>query len=177
MSRSMQAILPAALLCLIAAAGGAQPSAPPPAQLIDRVIADTNISARVSLALDNGYGVGLEPWDGRHTEIRHQVMGRQVDVNGDHEPEWLVIVASHVTCNETGLECRLLVYSGQKDGYRRLWAAYRLGTGPTIGATQLGEVRAGPGQSNGWLDLSWSSARPSNRGTAIQLKYDGQAYR
>jgi hypothetical protein len=149
----------------------------PPDALIDKVIEDTGIKAQAMLALDSGYGVGLESWDGRQSDIRKTLLGRQLDLNGDGQREWLVIIASHVTCNETQLDCRLMVYSGQKDGYRRLWTHFQLGTGPTIGAHQLGEVKAGPGQSNKWMDLSWVSAKPTTKGKPVGLKFDGQAYR
>jgi hypothetical protein len=149
----------------------------PPDALIDKVIEDTGIKAQAMLALDGGYGVGLESWDGRRTDIRQQLIGRQIDLNGDREREWLVIIASHVTCNETQLDCRLLVYAGQKDGYRKLWTPYQLGTGPSIGAHQLAEVKAGPGQTNKWLDLSWISAKPTTKGKPVGLKFDGQVYR
>ena len=65
----------AAGLALLLAAGRAAsqtPKAPPPA-LIDQVLKDTNLSAQVSLALDNGYGLGLDSWDGTRTDIRKQV--------------------------------------------------------------------------------------------------------
>ena len=172
-------IASAAGLALLLAAGRAAsqtPKAPPPG-LIDQVLKDTNLSAQVSLALDNGYGLGLDSWDGTRTDIRKQVQGRQVDLNGDKVPEWLVLIASHVTCSESQNDCRLLVYSGEKDGYRRLWGTYRLGTGPVMGGEQLAAVKAGPGQTNAWLDLSWPSQKPSTRGQTITLKFDGKEYR
>ncbi|MCC7416923.1 MAG: hypothetical protein IT176_07240 [Acidobacteria bacterium] len=175
--RAVAAALPAAaVLALARPAGAAQPAKPPPA-LVDQVMADTNLKTQVSLALDNGYGVGLNSWDGRLTDIRRQVTGRQIDLNGDRTPEWLVLVQSHITCSETQIDCRLLVYTPEGGGFRRVWAAYRLGTGPVIGGRQLGEVTAGPGRTNGWLDLSWRSMAPSTRGQTIALKFDGREYR
>jgi hypothetical protein len=156
----------------------AQTAKAPPAALIDQVLEDTNISAQVSLALDNGYGVGLDSWNGRESDIRKRVVGRQVDLNGDKMPEWLVIISSHVTCSETQIDCRLLVYSGeQQGGFRRLWAAYKLGTGPIVGGRQLAAVKAGPGKTNDWLDLSWPALKPATRGQTITLKFDGKEYR
>jgi hypothetical protein len=149
----------------------------PPDALIDQVIKDTNVTAQVSLTLDNGYGVGLDSWDGRKTDIRKQVLGRQIDLNGDKVPEWLVIISSHVTCSESQIDCRLLVYSGEKEGYRRLWGTYRLGTGPIVGGEQLAVVKAGPAKTNGWLDLSWPALKPAMRGQTTTLKYDGKEYK
>lgn len=149
----------------------------PPEALIDQVIKDTNITAQVSLALDNGYGVGLDSWDGRRSDIRKQVLGRQVDLNGDKAPEWLVLVSSHVTCSESQTDCRLLVYSGEKAGFQRLWGTYKLGTGPIIGGEQLPIVKTGPAGTNGWLDLSWPALKPAMRGQTTTLKFDGKEYR
>lgn len=149
-------------------------SSTPPSELIDHVLRDIDIKSGVSLALDNGYGIGIDSWDGTKTDIRKQIIGRQIDLNGDGQREWLVLVASHVWCFEGGRDCRLLVYSGVKDGYRRISADYSFRTGPTISATQLGEIQAGPDRTNNWLDVSWHSPA---RGTTVVLKYDGQQYR
>lgn len=168
-----------ALAALLTSSVASQVSTAPPKELIDRVFHDVDMSQAVSLTLDGGYGIGIEPSDGTRTEIRRQVLGRRVDLNGDGDPDWLVIIASHLTCGDGGPNCSLLLYSGMKDGYRKL-TPDRSGptvgpfrSGPTISSEQLGVVRIGPTRSNKWLDISL----PAGRGPAVVLKYDGLVYR
>jgi hypothetical protein len=176
----MRAFLTLALALLLPFTGPAQSTSAPPKALIDRVLHDVDMSQAVGLTLDDGYGIGIDPADSRRTDIRLQVLGRPVDLNGDGQREWLVIIASHLTCGEEGPNCSVYIYSSEKDSYRKLTpdksgptvGAYR--TGPTISSSQLGAIKIGPARSNKWLDISLPAGRS---GPGAVLKYDGQVYR